>query len=124
MNLNNIKEQYKTLLDFTEENENRWSLICPYFIVDGSMFEISLIRKDNKFYLTDDGYTLTNLNCLVDVECEDCVNVRREICEHFKVKELKDGSFEKEVNEENFFITLSQFACFCSQVESLVIYFN
>ena len=124
MNLEKIKNNYATLFDFTQENENKYNIICPYFKVDGSMFEIYLIKKNDKYYLTDDGYTLTNLNCYVDVDCEDCVNIRREICDHFAVKELKDGSFEKEIAEENFYITLSQFVCFCSQVENLVIYFN
>ena len=124
MNLDKIKEEYSKLIDFTQENENKWNIICPYFRNDGSMFDIYLIKKNNKYYLTDDGYTLTNLNCFVDVECEDCVNVRREICDHFVVKELKDGSFEKEITEENFYVTLSQFVMFCSQVENLVIYIN
>ena len=124
MDFEKIKNNYATLFDFTQENENKWNIICPYFKQDGSMFEIYLIKKNDKFYLTDDGYTLTNLNCLVDVDCEDCVNVRHEICEHFSVKELKDGSFEKEITQENFYVVLSQFVCFCSQVENLVIYFN
>ena len=83
-----------------------------------------LLKKNNKFYLSDEGYSLSNLDCLVDVECDDCVNVRKELCDHFDVKELKDGTFEKEVNEDNFFVTLSVFANFCNQVETLSIYFN
>ena len=124
MNLEKLKNQFSSLIDFSEENEDKWSIISPNFRIDGSMFDIYLTKKNNKYYLTDDGYSLSNLDCLVDVECEDCVNIRKEICAHFDIKELKDGSFEKEVDEENFFISLSQFANFLSQIECLTIYFN
>ena len=51
-------------------------------------------------------------------------HIKNNNCEHFAVKQLKDGSFEKEVTEDNFYVTLSQFVCFCSQIENLVIYFD
>ena len=124
MNFENLESQYATLFSFNKENENKYNIICPFFRVDGSMLDIYLIKKNNKFYLSDDGYTLTNLNCFVDVDCEDCSNLIKEICAHFNIKRLADGSFEKEITEENFFIILSQFANFCSEIENLTIFFN
>ena len=92
MNFENIKEQYKTLFDFTLEKENKWSVICPYFKVDGSMVEVYLVKRNNKFYLTDDAFTISNLSCYVDVDCEDCTNVIKELCDRFKKNTLKGFS--------------------------------
>lgn len=124
MNLENIKNNFNKLLEFEQESDNRWNVISPFFRVDGSMLDLFLIKKNNKFYLSDDGYALTNLNCLVDVESKDCVEIRKELCVLFDVKELKDGTFEKQVDEENFYFALSQFASFISHIENLVIFFN
>ena len=124
MNLEKLKQQLSNLLDFQQESENRWNIISPMFRIDGSMYDIYLIKRNNKYYLSDDGYCLTNLNCLVDVESKDCVEIRKELCVLFNVKETKDGCFEKQITHENFFITLSQFASFCSHIENLVVFFN
>lgn len=124
MNLEKLKNEISTLIDFQQESENKWNIISPMFRLDGSMYDIYLVKRNNKYYLTDDGYCLTNLNCLVDVESKDCIEIIKELCALFNVKELKDGIFEKQVTQENFFIVLSQFASFCSHIENLVIFFN
>ena len=124
MNLETIKNNFSSLIDFNKESDTRWNIIAPFFRVDGSMLDLYLIKRGNKFYLSDDGYCLTNLNCLVDVESKDCVEIRKELCTLFDVKEHKDGTFEKEVNQEDFYVCLSQFAAFCSHIENLVIFFN
>lgn len=125
MNLDLVKLQFATMINFENVSENKWEVISPFFRTSGDMFQIYLIKKtDNKYVLSDDGYALVNLNTLVDVHSKDCVSIIKDICAVYDVKRLKDDSFEMEVTEENLLISLSQFSNFYSQIENLALFFD
>jgi len=63
-----LEEFFQSKIRIVQVNKNKFAISLPMYKVEGGLYELYLVAEDGKFYLSDEGTTMTELDRIFDIE--------------------------------------------------------
>ena len=101
---------YGRRIQIREEAHNKYAIYFPMYKVDGGMYPIYLIAECGRFFLTDEGYTWTELDKIFEMTEHDVLKNLKAILKQYGArKHASTDAFIIECTPEDVHIKLSYF---------------
>ena len=96
MDIVQIENAFKGLVDVRKTAENEWRVFCDASFMDGKSIEIYITSLNGKWYFTDKKYTLKYMNELYELKSPDVQSCMKNVLKIYGFS-LKAGAIFAEI---------------------------
>lgn len=83
-----LEEFFSRRIRVTEVETNKYAIAFPMYKIDGGMYEIFLVTRDDGFYLSDEGATIAELDKIFELGEPDVIKNLVAILKQYNCKKV------------------------------------
>ena len=120
--LNKFQKKLQQETQVKKITETKFSIQFPMYRIDGELYEIFLIKEDEQFYLSDEGFTYNELDRIFELSEPDVIKNLVAILKRYDCKK-KEKCFIIECSSEDAIIKASHLIQAMSFMLNMMIFY-